>query len=346
MNYRLPESFTKAFKGLLLEAGRICIVSHKNPDGDALGASLALALFLKNRGRTVDVMMPSDFPDFLKWMPMAADIMRFEDNPELAGRHIAQADLIITLDINDLARLGDDMAAAIGLSSAPKVMIDHHEDPKDYAACRYSDSTLGSTCEMVYRVLKALEETPEELTQDIATCLYTGIMTDSGNFRFPKTTPGTHRAAADLIERKADNVSIYNQVFAQNSADRIQLLGYTLNKIKILPAYRTAYFSLSKVELEAHNYQKGDTEEIVNFALSIKNVTFAAIFTESLQEDIVKISFRSKGNFRTDIFAKAHFEGGGHINAAGGRSRLSLSETVDKFESCLSFYADELCLEK
>lgn len=325
---------------LLGTARKLVIVGHKNPDGDAIGSCSALSLILNKSGYQATVIMPNDFPGFLKWLPGNDKIVIYENENDRADRLIEEADLVFTLDFNALNRCGD-METALRLASAPFVLIDHHQQPEDYPTVAFSDTSMSSTSEMVYHVVNGLEMEPL-IDADIATLLYAGIMTDTGSFRFPSTSAATHRVIARLIEKGADNALIYDQIFDNQSADRLALLGQALSNLKILPEYRTAYITLSQKELDSHNFRKGDTEGFVNYGLSIKDIVFAVIFIENKQEQIVKISFRSKGNFSVNQFARKYFNGGGHKNAAGGRSHGNLTDTVHYFISILPSHESEL----
>jgi phosphoesterase RecJ-like protein len=216
--------------------------------------------------------------------------------------------------------------------SAPFVMIDHHQSPDDYATVTYSDTAYGSTCEMLYHFICALGK-KTDIDKTIGTCIYTGILTDSGSFRFPKTTGTTHRIIADLIDLGVENSEIPALLYDNSSYDRLQLLGRALQNMKIFVAHKTTYTTLTQQELNTFNHIKGDTEGIVNYGLSIKGIVFTAIFIENADEKIIKISFRSQGDFDVNLFAREHFNGGGHRNAAGGKSELSMEETVSKFEN-------------
>lgn len=327
-------------KKLLAEPSRIVIVSHQNPDGDAVGSSLGLSFYLKDKGHQVQVIMPNDLPDFLKWMPGAEGILIQEKNMDLGKEIISKADLIFTLDFNTLSRSGC-LESLLKESSAKFIMIDHHQQPNDYAVITYSDVLMSSTSEMVYRFITSLEsENP--LTKEMATCIYTGILTDTGSFRFPSTSPETLRIAARLVEAGANNSQIYRNVFDTGTLSRIQLLGLALQKMVVLDDYKTAYITLTQKELDDHNFQKGDTEGFVNYGLSIGGIVMAAIFIENEKENFVKISFRSKGSFSVNEFARNHFNGGGHNNAAGGRSHLPLKETINEFISILPRYKEKL----
>lgn len=336
----MNEKTIQVVKNLLDSPQKIVIIGHKNPDGDAIGSSLGLSFFLKNLGHKTQVVMPNDFPDFLKWLPGVDEIIVHEKETEKSTQYIEDADIIFTLDFNSLERVGD-LQYVLEKSNAKFVMIDHHQQPADYAVATYSDVGMSSTCEMVFHFMDALGQT-DKLTKEIAINLYTGIMTDTGSFRYPSTTPTTHRVIARLIEAGADSATIHQNIYDTNSMERMKLLGHALNNLHVLMDYRTAYITLTQKDLDEHNFKKGDTEGFVNYALSIQGVIFAVIFIENKQENIVKMSFRSKGEFSVNDFAREHYNGGGHINAAGGRSSQSLNETVTEFISILSRYKNEL----
>lgn len=220
-------------------------------------------------------------------------------------------------------------------------MIDHHQQPDDYAWVTYSDVNMSSTCEMVYNFIEAFGDT-DKINKDIASCLYTGIMTDTGSFKFSSTTSRTHKVVAHLIEKGADNMLIHQQVFDTNSPARLHLLGATLNNLVILEEFKTAYTYLTQEELDKYNYSKGDTEGFVNYGLTLEGIVFAVIFIENKEEGIIKISFRSVGDFSVNEFARTNFEGGGHTNAAGGRSTISMQDTIKRFETLLPKYKTQL----
>ncbi len=327
-------------KQLLSSQKNIVIVSHKNPDGDAIGSALALYHFLLKLNHNVNVIMPNDYPNFLKWMPGESNILNYDNQTKNCDTLIQQAQLIFTLDFNALHRAGN-METALQSSKAIKIMIDHHQAPDSYASYMYSNVNMSSTCEMVYRFIKMLGG-KKYIDTHIATCLYTGIMTDTGSFRFAATSSKTHNIVAKLIKKGANNALIHNNVYDSNSFNRLQLLGCALTNLKVIPEYRTAYITLSQDELNQYNYKKGDTEGVVNYGLSIANTVLAAIFIEDKQEGIIKISLRSKGNFSVNEMSRLHFNGGGHTNAAGGKSYLSLSNTVAKFVKLLPDYSQTL----
>ena len=326
----------KNIKELLDTPKHIVIVPHKNPDGDAIGSSLGLYHYLLKYNHNVAIIAPNDYPSFLKWMPNENSILLYDAQTEENSDSIKEADLIFTLDFNALNRTGN-MESALSNSKAIKIMIDHHQQPETYAKFVYSDVSMSSTCEMVYNFIDMLDDI-NKIDTNIATCLYVGIMTDTGSFRFSSTTSKTHRIIANLIDKGANNSQIHNAIYDTNSFNRLQLLGCALSNLRIVQEYRTAYITLSQDELNRFKFIKGDTEGVVNYALSLKDVVFAAIFIEDKQNEIIKISLRSKGDFSVNEFSRTHFEGGGHINAAGGKSYLSLKATVVKFISILPNY--------
>lgn len=330
----------KAVKALLSEPQKIVIVPHKNPDGDAIGSTLGLWHYLKNMGQDATVISPNELPKFLKWMPGSSTILNFEKEASRAKKLLQEATLIFTLDFNHLGRIGQ-LQPLLETTSASMIMIDHHEAPSDYATIMYSDVHMSATCEMVYNFMDFLGDT-DKITPEIANCLYTGIMTDTGSFKFASTTSTTLRVAADLVDKGAENSKINNKVYDTNSPNRLHLLGCALKNMVILPVYKTAYITLSQEELDTYNYKKGDTEGIVNYGLTLEGIHFAVIFIENREEGIIKISFRSEGSFAVNEFAGDHFQGGGHKNAAGGKSEISLKDTVDRFTSLLENYKDAL----
>ncbi len=327
-------------KSVLKTPQKIVIIPHKNPDGDAIGSTLGLYHYLKSK-HEVTVIAPNDYPEFLKWMPGENTIVNFETNQEEAIALIEQASLIFTLDFNSLDRI-EELKPYLLKAKAQFAMIDHHQQPDNYAQFMYSDVSMSSTCEMVYNFI-ALMGDEHNITPEIATCLYTGIMTDTGSFKYPSTTSTTHRIVAHLIDKGADNAAIHNAVFDTNTPSKLQLLGCALKNMVYLKELNTVFITLTKQELEDNNFKKGDTEGFVNYGLSIKGVKLAAIFIENLQEPYIKISLRSKGNFSVNKMARDHFNGGGHINAAGGRSDKTLEETITYFKTILQDYKDELC---
>jgi len=331
----------KQIKLLLSEPKKIAIVCHRNPDGDAYGSSLALFHFLNKLNHEVTVVSPNDCPSFLKWMPSQDKIILFENNEEQASAILENAEIVFTLDFNAFHRTGSKMEVCLEKIKPIFIMIDHHQQPDDYAKFMFSDVNKCSTCEMIYDFIEDLDEL-SKMDSEIATCIYTGIMTDTGSFRFPSTTSRTHLITADLLKNGASNSIIYNQVMDTNSVSRMKLLGRALANLVILEKYNTAYISLSQSDLNQFNFQKGDTEGFVNYALSLKGIVFAVIFIEDKMQNIIKMSFRSKGTFSVNEFARKHFSGGGHTNAAGGRSEYSLKKTIHKFINIVPKYKTDL----
>lgn len=325
---------------LLSVPKKIAIIPHKNPDGDAIGSTLALWHYLKNKGHDALVVAPNDFPKFLKWMPGTDHILNFEKENTQAKERITNAEVIFTLDFNHLGRVGQ-MTASLEAATATFVMVDHHQEPSDYAQIMYSDVSMSSTCEMVYHLLKYLDA-EDEITPEMANCIYTGILTDTGSFKFKATTSVTHRIVANLIDKGADNTTIHSRIYDTNSPSRLHLLGCALKNMVILPEFNTTYITLSQEELDHYNFSKGDTEGFVNYGLTLENIRFAVIFIENREEGILKISLRSVGDFDVNSFARQFFEGGGHANAAGGKSNLSIAETTRYFESLLPQFKKEL----
>jgi phosphoesterase RecJ-like protein len=330
----MNEKDIQAITELLATPKKIAIIPHRSPDGDAMGSTLGLYHFLLKMNHQPVVIAPNDFPEFLAWLPASETVLIYENDRLHCTKVLQEAELVFTLDFNALHRTGE-MEQVLSKLSAPMIMIDHHQLPDAYATYTYSDTAYGSTCEMIYNFIGFLNQ-KALIDKTIATCLYTGILTDSGGFRFPKTTGTTHRIASEFIDLGVENSEIPNLLFDNNSYDRLQLLGRALQNMKVLFDKKTSYISLSQKELDEFHYVKGDTEGIVNYGLTIKGIVFAAIFIEHRDENIIKISFRSQGDFDVNQFAREHFSGGGHINAAGGKSNDSLENTIKKFEQIVS----------
>ncbi len=333
------DSFPK-FKALLKKSNDIVIVTHYNPDGDAMGSSLALYNYLVKTGKKVTVITPNDYPDFLQWLPGNKKVMAFSANQKKAAAVITKSDLIFTLDFNNYSRL-EGLGELLKNSTAKKILIDHHQQPDMYAALMYHDVKACSTCELVYEFIVGLGG-KKLIDKNIASCLYTGIMTDTGSFRFDSVTPITHHILAHLLETGITPSDIHSAIYDTYSESRVRLLGYCLTeKMVVIPEMQTAYISLTEKELSHFQHKKGDTEGIVNYPFSIKGITFCAFFSEG--EGKVKISFRSKGKFDVNQFARKYFNGGGHINAAGGRGNVSnLEVTVKEFLALLPEYKKEI----
>lgn len=310
-------------------AQNIVITAHKSPDGDSVGSSLALFHLLKKWQKHVIVIHPDATPNYLQWTPGSAEILVFEEKQEEATKLMEAADLICCLDYNEPSRVGKDMEVVLSNSSAKKMMIDHHLFPADFCDWMYSDPEVCSTTAMIYRWMNEAGVV-KDLDTQIGTCLYLGVMTDSGSFRFPSVTAELHRMIADLIEIGVKHSAIHEQVYDTNTLDRIRLKGFALSeKLVCLEGLPVAYISLMESELKQFNYQKGDTEGLVNQVLGIQGIKMAVLFTES--EGKVKMSLRSKGDYEVNELARTHFEGGGHKYASGGISFVSMEETTKKF---------------
>ncbi len=327
-------------KKLLSTFKKVVIIPHKNPDGDAMGSTLGLCLYLKKKGHSATVIAPNDYPEFLKWLPGNSEVINYEIKNSIAKKLITTADVIFTLDFNALHRCGE-METPIKNSNAVKIMIDHHQEPDSYADYTFSDVNMCSTSQMVYHFIEKMEDL-DHIDTAIGEALYTGIMTDTASFRFPLTTSLTHKVIAKLIDLGVQKSKIHNAIYDTNSFERLQLLGCAMKNLRFLENYNTSYITLSNTELDFHKFKKGDTEGFVNYGLSLKGAKLAAIFIEHKQESIIKISFRSKGSFDVNKFARNHFNGGGHKNASGGKSNLNLKDTITKFTHLLEEYKLEL----
>lgn len=326
-------------KALLGVIRKIVITTHHRPDGDAMGSSLALYSFLKSKGHSVTVITPSDYPDFLYWMPGNDDVINFEYNPGKSKQLTAEAEIIFCLDFNAPSRV-EKYSEFILKSPAKKVLIDHHLDPENFCDFTFSFPQSCATCELIYHFILKIDG-PDAITKPVADCLYTGIMTDTGSFRFASMTADTHVVIAHLLIAGVSNFQIHESIYDNFSLDRTRFLGHCIkDKLVVLPEYKTAYIAVTKEELEQYNHRSGDTEGIVNFALGIKGIRFAAFFCE--RDNLIKISFRSKDDFSVKELARLHFSGGGHRNAAGGRSNQSLNDTLEKFLSLLPALKAEL----
>jgi phosphoesterase RecJ-like protein len=333
----------KKVKALLNKPKNIVIVTHWSPDGDAIGSSLGLYNYLVKKNHKVTVITPNDYPAFLTWMKGNSKVIDFQKKEDSGKRAVAKADIVFCLDFNSLKRI-DKLGDEVGKSKAVKFMIDHHLQPENFADYMLHSVQACSTCELIYDFIVLMGD-KKLIDKDIANCIYTGIMTDTGSFRFPSTTAKTHLILSELIKAGAENSEIHNRIYDDNTESRLKLLGFCLNeKLTVHKEYRTAYFALSGEELDRFNYKKGDTEGVVNYALAISGIRFAAFLVE--RDGIVKVSFRSKGSFDVNKFARAHFSGGGHANAAGGMSELPLDKTVEKLRSLLPQYEKQLNSKK
>jgi bifunctional oligoribonuclease and PAP phosphatase NrnA len=333
----------QAFKSFISRPRTAVIVTHFKPDADALGSSLGLAGFLKKKGHNVQVITPSDYPEFLAWMPGNKDVLPLSNNskePEIkAAKLIAAADVIFCLDFSSLKRinvLGD----FVKNSDATKVLIDHHLEPESFADFEQWNPTAASTAGLVYELIQDLNE-EHLITSEIANCLYAGLMTDTGGFRHNNTTQKEFLIASELVGLGANPSEVARQIYDANSLERLRLTGFVLSeKLQTLPEFRTAYIALSEQDLKKFESQTGDTEGLVNYGLSITGIRMAVLMYDRKGE--IKMSFRSVGDFSVNEFARKHFQGGGHKNAAGGVSYLTLDETLKKFLALLPEYQQQL----
>jgi phosphoesterase RecJ-like protein len=304
-----------------------------------MGSAMGLWLILKKLGHEVKVVSPNDFPGFLKWMAGQQEVVVYDKKPDQSEELINSAEVIFSMDYSSLDRIGE-LGEMVRHSSAVKVVIDHHRNPEDFADFVEWNIEAGATGELLYDLIKELGWTGMIGTAE-ANCLYAGIMTDTGGFRHPNTSQHIHHIVAELIALGADTAKVSKLVYDSNSVNRLRLLGFALNeRMVVLDEYKVAYIYLSAADLKRFKAQQGDTEGLVNYALSIVGITMAALFTE--KDNVVRISFRSVGDFSVNDFARKNFAGGGHINAAGGKSTLSLEDTIQKFESLLPEYKLEL----
>ena len=326
-------------KRILSDKRKIVIIPHKNPDGDAIGSSTAVKYYLDNFNHNVDIISPNQFPEFLKWMDPNNIIKIFNEN-EKYSQKIIDAELIFTLDFNNLVRISV-MKEYVEKSNAKIIMIDHHEEPSNYADFMYSEPKMSSTCEMIYHFIEKMGDV-DKIDKNISRSLYAGIMTDTGSFKFPSTTELTHLVISNLLKTGISHSDIHNHIYDNNKFERVQLLSFALSKIKIIENLNTCYISLSQKELNKFNYEKGDTEGIVNYGLSIKNIKFAVIFMENSNDNVIRISLRSRGDFDVNQFSKNIFGGGGHKNAAGAISKKSLDNTINYFLDSLKNYKESL----
>jgi phosphoesterase RecJ-like protein len=327
-------------KELLATPQKIVITTHHKPDGDAMGSSLGLYAYLIQLGHHVKVITPTDYPEFLHWLPNNSDVIIYTDETERAAKLVEEAALIFCLDFNTLSRIND-LGELVRASQAYKVMIDHHLEPEDFDDYRHWSINACAAAQLVYDFIVNELKDGAMINKDIATCLYTGIMTDSGSFRFESATSAVYRIAADLIDAGAEHWRIHQLVYDNASENRLRFLGYCIsNKLEVLREYNTAIISVTSQELNEYKIVTGDTEGIVNYALSINGIKLAAFIIEIT--DKVKLSLRSTGNFPANEICKKYFDGGGHRNAAGGASSKDLPSTVADFKEILKEYKTQL----
>ena len=322
---------------------QIAIIAHYNPDGDAIGASLALMMFLQQRGHIANVLVPNSYPDFLGWMPYADTITVATENMQLCEEKIRMANVIFCLDFNTLGRTGK-LQEMLENTSVPKILIDHHLNPDNSFNFVYSvtDQT-SSTSELMYDFIVNIMDGEACMNKEIAECLYVGIITDTGSLNYSCNNVSTYQVLADLFRCRIDGEAIHRKVYDNYSESRVRLLGHSLmERLIVLGEYATSFIYLTKKDLEKYEYKQGDIEGIVNYGLSMDNIRFTALFSE--RDDRIRISFRSKGNFDVNNFAREHFNGGGHKNASGGNSYTTMDKTIEQFKSLLGQYKTALTL--
>lgn len=318
----------------------VVIVTHHKPDADALGSSLGLAGYLKKKGHAVTVVTPSDYPEFLHWMPGHKDVLALDrGNESVVAEKINSAEIIFCLDFSALNRI-QDLTEVVRNAPAKKVMIDHHLQPEDFAEFVKWDVQSASTAGLIFNLICELGD-QQLIDADIADCLYAGLMTDTGGFRHSNTRYEEFQIASELVRLGANPTKVSKLIYDTNTLERLRLTGFVLSeKLKVLPEYKTVYMTLSAEELKRFGSQTGDTEGFVNYGLSIKGIKLSVMIHE--RKDSVKLSLRSLGDFSVNEMARKHFEGGGHRNASGGSSALTLEETVKKFLSILPSYQKQL----
>lgn len=332
-----------ALQALLATPKKVVIVTHFKPDADALGSSLGLANFLVKKGHSVSVISPSDYPDFLAWMPGNEMVLALlKENKETEARAealISSADIVFCLDFSNLKRIHE-VGPMVAKAAAAKVLIDHHLEPEAFADFSMWDVASASTAQLIVELIDKLGDL-HLVDANIATCLYAGLMTDTGGFRHNNTTRKEFEVAAALVSKGANPSLVAKQIYDTNSLERLRLTGFALSeKLVVLQAFNTAYMTLTQHELKKFGSQTGDTEGLVNYGLSIKGIKLAVLMYD--RGDEIKLSFRSLNDFNVNTLARKHFEGGGHKNASGGQSKLSLEETLQKFLSILPEYKNQL----
>ncbi len=316
-------------------ADKIVIVTHISPDGDAIGSSLGLYHFLLEMDKRVNIIVPNEFPDFLRWMKGSGDILVYDKFPEIAEETIIGAELIFCLDFNIPARMGK-LGPLVLAAQGKKVMVDHHLEPADFCNVTMSYPQISSTSELIFRFICRMGFF-DFLNKEAAESVYTGMMTDTGAFTYNSNSPEIYSIIGELLKKGIDKDEIYAKVYNTQSLNRLRLTGYILyEKLKVYPQYKTALLVLSQKEASRFNIKKGDTEGLVNIPLGIEDIIFSVFIKE--EKEVVKISFRSVGKFPANKFAADNFGGGGHLNAAGGEFYGTLEEAVALFEKVLPEY--------
>lgn len=312
---------------------KIFITTHHKPDGDAIGSMLGLYHYLIMKGHSVTPVAPSEVPDFLHWLPGVQHIINYEEKGPAAEMALKEADLIFCLDFNDFSRVKT-LEQSLTDAPQPKVLIDHHMFPKPVWDYGMSVQEKSSTCEMVYDYINLAGDNAL-INTDIASCLYTGTMTDTGSFRFPATTGNVHRMIGDFLDRGLKHAPIHEAISDNWSENRMRFIGYMLlERMEIFHKYHAGLITISREDLKLFGLSTGDTEGLVQYPMNIQGIRFATLITERADE--IKMSFRSKGDFDVNKFAREHFSGGGHFNASGGRTTQTFNETIAHFKEILS----------
>ena len=328
------EADIERLRSIVAEGNVFVLTCHAGPDGDALGSTLGFAHYLNALGKEAVVVVPDAFPDFLAWLPGAQEILRFDKYRDKAELMIAMADVIFAMDYNALSRV-DEMGDCIKKSKATKVLVDHHLQPERFCDLSFSYPQLSSTCEVVFRLVHALGGF-ELLTKAACECIYTGMMTDTGNFSYGPCTQDVYLIISMLLQKGINKDRIYNKVFNNYSEGRLRLMGYVLyEKMRVFPEYHSALITLTREEMARFNFNKGDSEGLVNIPLQMKGIYFSAFLREDTEKDLIRVSLRSQGTFPCNKFAAQYFGGGGHLNASGGQHNGTLAEAVAIFEKAL-----------
>lgn len=330
---------------ILKEPKNIVITMHYKPDGDAMGSSLALYGYLKQCGHHVKIVSPNDYPSFLKWLSWNDKVINYEKSMQTALEYLNAADFIFCLDYNGLGR-ANELGEHIGNAPGKKIMIDHHLFPDDFDDYRLWNNKASSTCELIYEYIK-LDGGLNLMNKQIAECIYVGLITDTGSFKFNSTSSNVHRIAAELIDLGVEVGKTHNLIYDSYSESRLRFIGYILkDKMTIIPEYKTAYIAISQEDVKTYKLNSGDTEGLVNYPMGMKNVQSTVLISDKTkegdEESTLRYSFRSKGDISVNEIARTHFNGGGHRNAAGGTLSIPLEEGIQAFKDILPLYKEEL----
>ena len=333
----MNDNILNSVNELFSEKRNIILIPHSSPDADALGSCLAIYHFF-NQENEVNIISPNEYTEILNFLPGSENILNYERDKEKCENIFIKGDVIFTLDFNSLSRARN-LSSLISKSSATTIMIDHHENPDNYADITISNSKMSSTCEMVYDFICSIDKS--KIDNKIATCIYTGIVADTGSFRFPSTTSKTLRVGSELINHGVNVTEIFEKLHNNFQFKRLKLLGSAINNFKKIEGLPVVYTSITDKDQKVNDFKKGDSEGFVNFGLSVADILCSVLFIEKKDEGLIKISFRSKGDFKVNIFASKYFNGGGHEHASGGISKLSLKETEKKFITDITQYINQ-----